>query len=368
MGKSKSVNNIVEKWDTLESWYTEVEKLDVLFKEMLKPFFPEIFKDKAQEPKQKVPEQVSKTEPIPTDAPTQPMQDLIQSRLQAMEEKMSAFVQKEHPQKVTTPLPRPQSQAEPLAGGRIQPGAVPPTHSELTKHHVQFTTKTDRPRLQAPKIIIPNLAPKNPTATRQSVPAILTDTGIFDANVVSNVESPPISANAKSPAPAPAPAPVPTPVPAPFNSRPHSIPKKSSPPSPVPFHPKISQIKSSSRIVRPEETPDLNIRQVSAPILHGNTPNPNDPSGGKKSIPLETHSDQLLAQSRSDADQYKYQNLVQLEAKKVYYTQQIQALQTELENGQISNGDFQQQLSEVNSMLLHCSTDIAGLQQKLKKQ
>ena len=44
----KTLKTIVEKWDTLESWYTEVEKLDVLFKEMLKPFFPEIFKDNSQ--------------------------------------------------------------------------------------------------------------------------------------------------------------------------------------------------------------------------------------------------------------------------------------------------------------------------------
>ncbi|MHA1745249.1 MAG: hypothetical protein ACTSWW_04580, partial [Promethearchaeota archaeon] len=163
-------------------------------------------------------------------------------------------------------------------------------------------------------------------------------------------------------------------APTPFNSIPHIISssfennQKSSTPTPAVFHPKITQIKSSSRIVRQEETPDLNIRQVSAPIPSGNVPIPTDPSGGKKSIPLETHSDQLLAQSRSDVDQHKYKNLVQLEAKKVYYTQQIQMLQSELENGHISNGDFQQQLSAVNSMLLHCSTDIASLQQKLKKQ
>lgn len=368
----KALKTIVEKWDTLESWYTEVEKLDVLFKEMLKPFFPEIFKDKSQESIQKESDPLAKTEPKPTDAPTQPMQDRIQSRLQAMEEKMSAFVQKEHPQKVATPLPTPKPKETLLAGGRIKAGGRPPTHSELTKHNVQFTTKTKRPKLQAPKIIIPKLAPKNPLVTRQSVPAILTDPGLLDTNVASNLESPPIDANTKAPIFAPVPAP--TPAPAPFNSIPHIIPssiennQKSSTPTPAAFHPKITQIKSSSRIVRQEETPDLNIRQVSAPIPSGNVSIPNDPSGGKKSIPLETHSDQLLAQSRSDVDQHKYKNLVQLEAKKVYYTQQIQMLQSELENGHISNGDFQQQLSAVNSMLLHCSTDIASLQQKLKKQ
>ena len=323
--KIQDLKKIVEEWDTLDQWYTEVDKLDTMFKKMLQPFFPDIFKEPAQQSKQSE----SNNDPEP---PLNPMKNRIQSRLQAMEDKMFAFVKKEHPQKsphpapVHIPLPTPSPTPKPT----IQPTL---SHtSNLSRQQVRFTPT--RSKLQAPKIIIPKMLPKKPPITPQSVPIL------------------PVTvdhANEKKPAP-------------PVQEKPlsfskiesHTINEINTQPQ-KPFSLKITQVKSTSRILRPEEVPNLNPTPVAIPITQA-------------AMPKEVQEDTAPDLTQSDIDQYEYQNLVQLEAKKIYYSQQIHTLQSDLEKGQISNGDFQHKLSEVNSLLLHCSTDIDSMRHKLKSQ
>ena len=339
--KIQDLKKIVEEWDTLDQWYTEVDKLDTMFKKMLQPFFPDIFKEPTQQSKQSE----SKKDPEP---PLNPMKNRIQSRLQAMEDKMFAFVKKEHPQKsphpapVHIPLPTP----SPDPKSTIQP--TPSLTSGLSQQQVRFTPT--RSKLQAPKIIIPKMLPKKPQITPQSVPIL---------PVTSD------HANEKKPAPPIQEKPLSF-----SNIESHTINGMNTQPQ-KPFSLKITQVKSTSRILRPEEVPNLNPTPVAIPITQvaaqreESFPDP-------KSVPLnhqeDNEKDNAKVLAQSDVDQYEYQNLVQLEAKKIYYSQQIHTLQSDLEKGQISNGDFQHKLSEVNSLLLHCYTDIDSMRHKLKTQ